>query len=608
MKSIRNLNIIFSCLFLLSTYWVNAQEKSIFIEEHTKLAEQFYNGKDYKKAARHYRKVLSKADSLLDLKIKLAQSYRKAGLADSAIVWYESVVDSISEDELDQKLIFDYSQALVSSKKYERAIKLLSKSDEPRARHYKHTISNIADMLKDSGSVYLETPRFNSASNEFAPILYDSGIIIVSDRGKISGEGKGFDLHYFSLIPGDETSSGSFLAPLNSRFGEGPLTYAGKAQMMIFTRSAKNKEYAKGEEKIHRLQLYESKKEGGKYLKPVPLSFNNKKYSVGHPTVNETGDVLYFVSDMPGGYGGTDVYKTELINGDWKKPENLGPNVNTVGDEMFPFLYDEETLYIASNGIGGFGGLDIFRIDLKQNNAALNLGYPFNTAYDDFGYISSVDGYSGYFTSNRPGGKGGDDIYEFFNLKRYINGEVKGMEDEVLEDVIVEVIDPEGNSEELMTDEQGEFHYPGRVGNQYKIVMHNDEYERQEIVVNLTDTTDVQITAVLKPIEKEKEITTVEVVPVDITKPIKLVYKVQIGAAVVRMTKEDLEQRGYNGSLEILGYYEDIWYKYAIGEFDTFEEALALKKTCNVGDAFVVVFKENRKVDTEFTLMNKQKE
>jgi len=145
------------------------------------------------------------------------------------------------------------------------------------------------------------------------------------------------------------------------------------------------------------------------------LPFNSDEYSVGHPALSPDNKTLYFVSDMPGGLGETDVYKSEWLGSQWGKPLNVGMSINTKGKEMFPFVDKLGILYFASNGHPGIGGLDIFAAKQEENGNYLvvNLGNPLNSQQDDFGFALNTDSLTGFFTSSRPGGKGGDDNYSF---------------------------------------------------------------------------------------------------------------------------------------------------------------------------------------------------
>jgi outer membrane protein OmpA-like peptidoglycan-associated protein len=197
---------------------------------------------------------------------------------------------------------------------------------------------------------------------------------------------------------------------------------------MIFTR---NNYKEKAKDGSVNLQLFSANFVNEKWTNEHPLPFNDKEYSVGHPSLSPDGKTLFFASNMPGGVGGTDIYKSaKQANGTWSTPENLGEDINTEGNEMFPFYHASGILFFASDGHVGLGGLDIFLAQEKSNGfeEIKNLGAPVNTNKDDFAFIVDKQMKSGYFSSNRDGGKGDDDIYSFNLLRPFSSGKtIKGI-------------------------------------------------------------------------------------------------------------------------------------------------------------------------------------
>jgi outer membrane protein OmpA-like peptidoglycan-associated protein/tetratricopeptide (TPR) repeat protein len=189
---------------------------------------------------------------------------------------------------------------------------------------------------------------------------------------------------------------------------------------IIFTRNNYNKgQTQKSTEGIIKLKLYTA---SGKNLKQITeFPYNSNEYSTGHPALNKAGNILIFTSDMPGGYGGTDLYySVRSGRGPWTRPVNLGKKINTEGNEMFPYLDTKGKLYFASNGHAGLGGLDVFEVALKEMKPVenpRNMGRPINGSTDDFGLIISEDYKNGYFSSNR---RGSDDIYQFTRNQQII--------------------------------------------------------------------------------------------------------------------------------------------------------------------------------------------
>src|SRR5690606_25570979 len=184
------------------------------------------------------------------------------------------------------------------------------------------------------------------------------------------------------------------------------------------------------EERTNNFQIMKGKIEDGKMTETEPLFLNDPEYSTGHPALSDDGKLLFFVSDMPGGYGETDIYVVEVFeDGTMNSPKNLGPKINTSAREMFPF-YSDSTLYFSSTGHFGLGGLDIFESKMvgeMEFADPKNLGKPVNTNWDDFSFIIDSTGSLGYISSNRlQGGKGDDDIYYFTKSKPPCDNLVSG--------------------------------------------------------------------------------------------------------------------------------------------------------------------------------------
>lgn len=234
------------------------------------------------------------------------------------------------------------------------------------------------------------------------------------------------DQPYLDLFIGDVAEDGEITNPtrinkaVNSRYHEADVTYTNDMQTVYFTRdNYYEKDLNKDDEGMVHLAMYRADVVSpGEWTNVVEMPFNDKDYSVGHPTLSPDNKTLYFVSDIPGSYGMTDIFKVAVYeDGTYGQPINLGPQINTPGKEMFPFMADDNFLYYSSDKAGGMGNLDIYAARLDGKSEPINLGMPINSYKDDFAFLKKKGADYGYFSSNRGGGKGDDDIYYFKELE-----------------------------------------------------------------------------------------------------------------------------------------------------------------------------------------------
>lgn len=274
-------------------------------------------------------------------------------------------------------------------------------------------------ILLKAQDVTVKKTQFSSQYDDIAPVFYNQGIVFSSNRknhilntyytkGKEGKEEFLFDLFYAT----GDTNIGQAVKPLpkeiNTLFNEGPATFSSDDNLIIVTRAmATAKKNKKGP-----LGLYFSKLNDGVWSMPEPFEHNSTTYNLAHPSLSKDGNTLYFTSDLPGGAGGKDIWKSEFINGEWSVPENLGSNINTPSDEIFPYADHLGNLYYSSNKQGGLGGYDIYKVALV-NGYEWKVLAPVNSPQDDYALVSEDAMMSGYFCSNR---EGQDDIYFFESI------------------------------------------------------------------------------------------------------------------------------------------------------------------------------------------------
>lgn len=260
----------------------------------------------------------------------------------------------------------------------------------------------------------------NTTEREFSPMFYQKGIVFVSSRNKQGPIDEELGETFFDVYFSELDANGMPLKPrpfsieINSQLHEGPMAFNQKGDRIYFTRSATNPRVNKSGKALTYLQIFEATKGEFDWEKVKPMPFNGN-FSCMDPSLSPDGTKLFFASSKPGGFGGTDIYYVEKQGDTWSKPVNMGEEINTEKNEAFPFFHESGALFFTSDGHRGYGGIDIFKIDLTTQpwGKVINIGKPFNSAKDDLGLIINTEGSRGYFSSNRDGGLGKDDIYYF---------------------------------------------------------------------------------------------------------------------------------------------------------------------------------------------------
>lgn len=384
-----------------------------------KKANELYDQFAYNEAIELYTTFLKKEKKHPEATAKIADCYRLTSNPRKAAYWYRKAVRYNPDEHL---LKFYYAQALMSSKRYDDATEWFKKYTElvgydSRGWHFLESCQNIEELMKDSSMYIIKKIRFNSKESDFGPAFLNDGLVFASGRESkvIDRKSKWTGESYISMFY-TEKAGYKWKDPVELKgkektpYHEGPASFSRDGRKMYFTRNV-GKSAGRKAGTVN-LKIFEATWSGSKWTNEVALPFNSDHYSSGHPAVSPDGSRLYFTSDKPGGFGGKDLYVSKRIGAKWGQPVNLGKSVNTEGDEMFPSILDDGTLYFASDGLGGFGGLDVFAASDPYDYGdwqVSNAGYPINSSRDDFGLILTANRREGFFASNRGGN---DDIYQ----------------------------------------------------------------------------------------------------------------------------------------------------------------------------------------------------
>ncbi len=387
-------------------------------------AEQF----DYPHMAAIYEDLIvsGKADPS-DMR-RLALAYRKMGQPQKAEATYLKLMGTGAQTPDD---VFAYAEQLRANGKYPEALEWYGayaalRPEDMRAQAYVKNPRIFERLLRDSASAVIRTLPINSPEADLAPSIMEELLLFASARGEGVGGNRLYlwdeqpYLNLYTALWKGETAEDPLVMrrEVNSRYHDGVGSFDSVASRLYFTRN--NYYYGtldkntKGE---LNLGIFYSSVVTGEFGQPewgnlVPFEHNDADVNLGHPSVSPDGKKLFFASDRAGGQGGTDIWYCENLGNQWGSPINMGPEVNTSGNELFPYLHRDSTLYFVSTGHPGLGGYDIFysRLSKAGPGKVFNLGYPMNTRFNDHGLIFFNDT-TGFFASDRPGGKGSDDIY-----------------------------------------------------------------------------------------------------------------------------------------------------------------------------------------------------
>lgn len=441
-----------------------------------KLANRNFDNISYIEAIRNYEDFLRLGKKgnpeVKEALIKLAYSYRKVQDSQNAERVYAELLSTYGND-IESEIYLYYAQALANNGKYKESQKMYSRYGQEQAADMRGRKFTVAYMDKsrfyEDSSTYKVDYLYalNSRQSDFSPIFYKNALVFVSARDEggiikrvfMQNQTPFLDLFVFpdttqlrkdnlvmkksgagaigmaslgTLEKEEEekdekplTKVEQFSKTINSKYHEGPATFFKDYKKIIFTSNNRSKGKNRvSSDGITKLKLYMATEGNRGWGNIIDLPFNSPEYSCGHPALSPDDTKLYFVSDMPGGYGGTDIYVSEYRDGQWSSPVNLGREINTEGNEMFPFVDENGNMYFASDGHEGLGGLDIFFVELREGipmSDIKNLGAPINSAKDDFGLITDASRSRGYFSSNRKRGYNDDNLYSFSHGCRELN-------------------------------------------------------------------------------------------------------------------------------------------------------------------------------------------
>ncbi|MBF4516940.1 OmpA family protein [Flavobacterium sp. ANB] len=487
---------IFYYLAIVSVFSVNSFGQQSKINS----ADKSYDRYAYIDAIKVYEKVAEKGYKSEDLFKKLGNSYYFNSEYEAAAKWYGELF--AMNTAVGPEYYYRYAQSLKSSGQLDKSTKLMAEfndkfKDDNRGKLFKEDVNYLEQIKLNSGRYKIEDAGINSKYSDYSTSVSNNKVYFASarDTGNFSKRKHKWTGEYFTnlyIADVDSVKVEKFKTVLNSKFHEAAAVFTKDGKTVYFTRNNYvNGKKGKDDKKNTLVKIYKASLENGNWTNITALPFNSDNYSTAHPALSPDEKTLYFASDMPGTLGQSDIYKVSInSSGGYGTPINLGKPINTEGRETFPFITSENEIYFASDGHPGLGGLDVFVAKLDNDGTVksiYNVGNDINSSKDDFAYSIDPISRKGYFSSNKDGGKGSDDIYKFLETKKLkciqeLNGIITDAETGIiLPQTKVTLFENEIQKNSTISDFAGSYSFPVECGTTYNVRAEKTDYTTKEV-------------------------------------------------------------------------------------------------------------------------------
>lgn len=532
------LKYLYIALLTITSFVLNAQQAKI------KRADKDYENFAYIDAIKTYERVAEKGYKDAEMFKKLGNAYYFNAEFDKAEKWYAELF--AMAQEVEPEYYYRYSQSLKAIGKYDQANTMLDAFNEKsgndlRARLYNQQKDYLKVIEENSGRFATENAGINSGYQDYGTAFFKNQLVFASSR---TSKGMSKKIHkwnnqsFTSMFASTVDGDGNLQEPerfqpgIDTKFDEATPVFTNDGTTIYFTRSNyTDGKKRKSDDRVTKLKLYKATlNENGNFTNATELPFNSDQYSTAHPALSPDEKTLYFASDRPGTYGQSDLYKVSINeDGSFGTPENLGTGINTEGKETFPFISNDNELYFSSDGHPGLGGLDVFVSKIAEGSfkEVINIGAPINGPMDDFAFLIDTKTQIGFFSSNREGGLGYDDIYKFKELKKLtceqlLTGVVTDAETgAILADTKITLFDEKMNKiKEAYSDAKGTYTFDAvECKKVYYVRAEKKDYNTvEETVVIGSETGETKL-----PLEMEPT-----VVPVKVGDDLAKVFKIKI--------------------------------------------------------------------------------
>lgn len=483
MKNMKRLLLLLTILFSVQNSFGQTPE--------VKLANGYFERAFYSEVIPMYEKI-AKNDSGLEVVKNLADAYYYINDLENAGKWYKVMIQKNAK-YVTEEYYFRYIHTLKAVGKTVEADSLARKrviANKGSVKIFDKELQTLENIAGIGDRFELENLAINTKNSDFGAIKYGERLVYSSPtkekknyRWNAENYLDFYTIPIFNAKSGDSISE-DFSKSLNTRMHESNAVFTKNGKTMYFTRNNPKRDKSH----VSHLQIYKAEFKKGQWTNITPLPFNSPDYSTEHPALSEDEEILYFASDMPGTMGSFDIFSVEINGGKFGIPKNLGPVINTIHKEQFPYISGDGKLYFSSNGHPGFGSMDVFVAEYTNGKfeKPKNVGLPVNSPFDDFSFNMDFETKEGYFSSNRPGGKGNDDIYAIKEIKPLIIEDGKQFIEGLITDVDLKtilakatVVLQDKNKKEIQrteTDAEGKYTFTVPYDADYTVIVSKEKY------------------------------------------------------------------------------------------------------------------------------------
>jgi outer membrane protein OmpA-like peptidoglycan-associated protein/tetratricopeptide (TPR) repeat protein len=495
----KNFILFYITIFSFVALEGNAQQAKI------KAANKDYDTFAYIDVIKTYEKVALKGYKSEDMFRKLGDSYYFNSEFEGAAKWYGELF--AMNTNIESEYYYRYAQSLRATGQIDKADKMMAEfnskfENDTRGKLYKEN-PNYLDLIKaNSGRYNIEDAGINSKYSDYGTFVYNKKLYFTSarDTGNFSKRkhtwtGEHFTNLYVSDV--DSAKVKKFKTSLNSKFHDATPIFTKDGKTVYFTRNNYlDGKKGKNENNTTLVKLYKATLENDKWTNITALPFTSDNYSTAHPALSPDEKTLYFSSDMPGTLGQSDIFRVAINDNGagYGSPQNLGPTINTEGKETFPFVTDEKEIYFSSDGRPGLGGLDVYVGEIEDDGTISeiqNIGADVNSPKDDFAYMIDPVSRKGYFSSNKAGGHGSDDIYKFLETRKLqciqeLNGIITDAESGIiLPRTKVTLYENQAVKNTILSDAAGFYIFPVECGKTYNVRAEKVDYATKEVSITI---------------------------------------------------------------------------------------------------------------------------